>query len=218
MTVPPSLPPDKPSGPSPRALARASLAALGVAVALAVGVVLPAETGSDPSGVGTLLGLTEMGRIKVALARDAAADTAADMATVAGRDATEGQGVRGREAQGSPDLASGTVQAWRDSTTITLAPSQGIELKLEMQQGDTAFYEWRSDGEEVYFHRHGEPPNAPKGFPAHSYEKGTAQSDRGSIVAVYDGVHGWFWRNWSTHDVRVTLKTRGTYRVLKVMP
>lgn len=206
MPTPTHHAPDVAALPSPSALRRATIAACAVALALAVGVVLPAETGRDPTGIGAILGLTKMGQIKVALAQAAAAE-AAGTPTPASAVAPSGTGA-----------ATTTSTAWRDSTTITLAPSQGIELKLEMQQSDTAFYEWRSDGEEVYFHRHGEPPNAPKGFPAHSYEKGTAQSDRGSIVAVYDGVHGWFWRNWSTHDVRVTLKTRGTYRVLKVMP
>jgi hypothetical protein len=49
-----------------------------IAVALLVTVVLPAEYGIDPTRIGRVLGLTQMGEIKVRLAREAAADQAAD--------------------------------------------------------------------------------------------------------------------------------------------
>ena len=52
--------------PSSRTLVRSTMIAVGVAAVLLVGVVLPAEYGVDPTGVGRVLGLTEMGRIKTA--------------------------------------------------------------------------------------------------------------------------------------------------------
>lgn len=58
--------------PSSRSLFRSTLIAAAVAIVLLVAVVMPAEYGVDPMGVGRLLGLTEMGRIKVALAKEAA--------------------------------------------------------------------------------------------------------------------------------------------------
>ena len=62
--------------PTPAQLRRSTvLAALG-AVAIAVCVVMPAEYGDDPTGVGALLGLTEMGEIKSQLAREAEEDHA----------------------------------------------------------------------------------------------------------------------------------------------
>lgn len=191
--------------PSSRTLARASLAALGVAALLIVGVVLPAEAGRDPLGSGAVLGLTEMGRIKVSLAKEAAADKAMDAA---------GGPVESRNG-GTP--ADAQASRWRDSMTVTLQPNQGIELKLAMRKAEKAFYEWKTDGAAVYYNAHGEPPNPPKGFAAHSYAKGTATADKGDLVAVYDGMHGWFWRNRSAKAVRVTLKTGGEYLVLKEM-
>lgn len=74
----PQLPPIAPS--SPRQLLRSALIALAVAALLLVTVVLPAEYGIDPTGVGRVLGLTRMGEIKVRLAKEAAADAAADAA------------------------------------------------------------------------------------------------------------------------------------------
>ena len=77
----PQLPPITPS--SPRQMLRSVLIALAVALLLLVTVVLPAEYGIDPTGVGRVLGLTRMGEIKVRLAKEAAADAAADAAAAA---------------------------------------------------------------------------------------------------------------------------------------
>jgi hypothetical protein len=190
--------------PSTRTLARASLASVGLAALLSAGVVLPAETGRDPIGLGAVLGLTEMGRIKVSLAAEAAQDAEHErLATATNDDSTL--------------AAVGQAKRWRDSMTVTLAPDKGIELKLAMRKDEKATYEWKTDASPVYYNTHGEPPNPPKGFSAHSYSKGTATGDQGTLVAVYDGMHGWFWRNRTDKPIRITLKTGGEYLVLKEM-
>src|SRR5687768_15821735 len=66
------------SRPDARRLLRSTMVAAVIAVALLVTVVLPAEYGIDPTRIGRVLGLTQMGEIKVRLAREAAADQAAD--------------------------------------------------------------------------------------------------------------------------------------------
>jgi hypothetical protein len=167
---------------------------MGVIAWLVVSVVLPAETGRDPTGVGQRLGLTEMGRIKMALASEAAADS--------GNTRTK------RVAIG----ASGS--RWRDSMAITLKPTEGIEVKMTMRTGERARYAWATDGGEVYFNMHGEPPDPPKDFAAHRYGKGTSAGESGELVAAFDGVHGWFWRNRTDVPVTITLRTGGEYLVL----
>lgn len=69
--------PDQP-GPDSRKLMRSTLIAAIVASILLITVILPAEYGIDPTRIGRVLGLTQMGEIKVRLAREAAADQAAD--------------------------------------------------------------------------------------------------------------------------------------------
>ncbi len=64
--------PSKRDLPSSQQLKRSTIFALCCATVLMVTVVLPAEYGRDPSGVGELLGLTEMGKIKQSLAQEAA--------------------------------------------------------------------------------------------------------------------------------------------------
>lgn len=68
---------------SSRKLLRSTLIALAVALLLLFTVVLPAEYGIDPTGVGRVIGLTRMGEIKTRLAKEAAADAAADAAAAA---------------------------------------------------------------------------------------------------------------------------------------
>ena len=48
----------------------AAIAAVLISVLLIVTVVLPAERGTDPTGIGAKLGLTSMGQLKTALAED----------------------------------------------------------------------------------------------------------------------------------------------------
>ena len=66
--------PDPPK-PDTRKLLRSTLMAAAVALVLLITVVLPAEYGIDPTRIGRVLGLTQMGEIKVRLAREAATAT-----------------------------------------------------------------------------------------------------------------------------------------------
>lgn len=66
--------------PSPAGLLKSTLIALAVATVLLVTCVLPAEYGVDPTGIGRVLGLTQMGEVKMAIAEEAAANAAAQAA------------------------------------------------------------------------------------------------------------------------------------------
>ena len=138
--------------PSSRTLLRSTLMALAVAGAVLVGLVLPAEYGVDPVGIGRLLGLTEGGWIKMALARAAAETTAVEAVEASG-------------ATDSPVATSTAVsgRTWRDSMTVTLAPGKGTELKLAMRKGQKATYQWRATSPDVTYNAHGEPPIPTKG-------------------------------------------------------
>lgn len=111
--------------------------------------------------------------------------------------------------------ADNAVQMKRDSMTITLEPLKRIEVKLVMKKGQKAEYMWHSDGE-VTYNLHGEGPDAPGGK-AHTYSRGASSSEKGEIVAVFDGVHGWSWRNTTEKPVRVTVTAWGQFQELKKM-
>jgi hypothetical protein len=71
--------------PSAAQLRRSTLISAGVALTLLVTVLLPAEYAIDPTRIGRVLGLTQMGEIK----RQLAAENAADAARAAGIGAVE---------------------------------------------------------------------------------------------------------------------------------
>jgi hypothetical protein len=67
----------------------------------------------------------------------------------------------------------------------------------------------------VNYDTHGDSPT----LKYHGYGKGSGRpSDEGTLVAAFDGNHGWFWRNRGRDTVVVTLRTNGDYQELKRMP
>jgi len=197
--------------PTSRALIRSTLIALVTAVVLLATVVLPAEYAVDPTGIGRVLGLTRMGEIKMALAEEAAIAAAAEAAFAAGGSVegsappTAGEGVAVEQGN-EVDSAIRT-----DSISFTLTPGQGTEIKLAFAEGVGIDYRWWVEGGVVNHDTHGDPIGAPASF-YHGYSRGTAMpSDEGTLVAAFDGTHGWFWRNRGTGNVTVTLVVRGEY-------
>lgn len=192
--------------PTSRQLLRSTLIAVGVAAALLVSVVMPSEYAIDPTGVGRVLGLTQMGEMKKTLAEEAAADAAVQPAAAPVVQAPVPVAEPAAEPQ--PALKS-------DEMTVTLKPGEASEIKLEMLNKATVSYEWTTNGVPVNHDTHGEPYNGPKGY-YHSYSKAKQiKGDKGEFTAIFDGTHGWFWRNRSNSDVTITLKTKGEYLSVK---
>lgn len=193
--------------PSSKQLLRSTLIALIVAAVLLVTAVLPAEYGIDPTGIGGLLGLKEMGTIKTQLAAEAAKHNAAAPEPLASAPAVVAT------ATPTPEPTPTPTPQKSDTTTVTLKPNEGVEYKLEMSKGAKAKYEWTSAGGPVNHNLHTDGAGG-----SHSYSKGTGvERDAGEITAVSDGYHGWFWRNRNSKDVTITLKTSGDYKSIKRM-
>ena len=210
--------------PSSAQLLRSTLIALIAAIVILVTVVLPAEYGIDPTGVGRVLDLTEMGEIKTQLAEEAEQDRLMDAAAEEGAslfdsvfDALIGTAYAGAHA--TTDTADQTeaetevstdAAAWTDEFSFTLAPGEGIEWKLVMEEGAVAEFDWAAEGGRVNFDLHGDGSGQKI-----SYEKGRgSEGATGEIVAAFAGNHGWFWRNRDTGDVTVTVELRGASRDL----
>ena len=162
----------------------------------------PAEYGYDPTGVGSILGLTEMGEIKQQLAIEAAED-----------EKLHGDDKSSSLSDGIFSLFIGKAQAqevWKDKITLTLAPGDAAEIKATMEKGATLNYAWFAEGGRINFnlHAHADGENV-------YYEKGRGQtSGEGSFETPFAGDHGWFWRNRDKGDVTVTLQLRGDYSAI----
>ncbi len=195
--------------PSSKQLLRSTIIAIVVAAVILITVVLPSEYGIDPTGIGRLLGLTQMGDIKMQLAAEAKKHSAAS-GTAPEQPASAPAVVA--TATPTPEPTPNMAQK-SDTTTVTLKPNEGVEYKLEMSKGAKAKYEWTSADGPVNYNLHTDSAGG-----SHSYSKGTgAERDAGEITAVSDGYHGWFWRNRNSKDVTITLKTSGEYRSIKRM-
>ena len=209
--------------PSSKQLLRSTILAAISAVVLLVAVVLPAEYGVDPTGIGRVLRMTDMGEIKQQLAAEAAADAAAAGGAPAQAAGTEVgmSSANAAQAQAQPKAQAPAAApppppaapkvAWRDETPFTLTPGEGREIKLKMNEGGKAQYSWVVESGEVNFDTHGDAPGK-----SISYEKGRAvSSDEGVLEAAFTGNHGWYWRNRGKANVKLILRTRGDYTDLK---
>lgn len=213
--------------PTAAQLLRSTFIALITAVAILVTTVLPGEYGIDPTGLGRLMGLTQMGEIKLQLAEEAAADAAAASAQSQATAsepivekievATKAQApvaVAAKVQLVEQVIASETVakaEIPSDRVEIELVPGQGVELKLLMREGDTVNYSWSANGGQLNHDTHGDASGLIKR--SHSYAKGRfVEGDSGQLMAVFDGKHGWFWRNRTEQNVTMTLQVSGQYQ------
>ncbi|MCA1776762.1 MAG: transmembrane anchor protein [Loktanella sp.] len=186
-------------------LFRSSIIAGIGSVAILVTIYLPAEHAIDPTGFGRVLGLTEMGEIKLELAAEAEADRLLDEQLGQDQsssvlDAVFGLFVGAAHAQEAQE-------AWRDEVTFTLEPGASAEIKMTMEAGNVADYAWTAAGGRVNFdlHAHG-------GGESIDYERGRGETEgEGGIEAPFAGDHGWFWRNRDSTAITITIQLRGEY-------
>lgn len=215
--------------PSARRLLRSTLLALIAAIAILVTIVLPAEYGIDPTGIGRVLGLAEMGEIKVQLAEEAEADrlrhgpqhgNPSDQSMlidrVIGFFFSSAHAHPDHDEHDSADAADAGADAGaghsEDEIIVTLAPGDFVEVKLIMSEGAVATYAWQVEGGLINFDLHGHG----NGGESESYEKGRGVSDSsGSFTAAFNGEHGWFFRNRDKQDLTLTFEVQGAYSEMK---
>ncbi len=189
--------------PSSQQLLKSTIVAAIAAVAILVTVVLPAEYGVDPTRIGRILGLTEMGEIKQQLAEEAEADKQSSLGQTDQGAGLLGFFVGAAHAQEQPE--------WTDEFSFTLDPGQGAEWKLMMEQGAEAQFSWNTDQGVVNFDLHGDG-----GGNSTTYEKGRGVAgDTGVLKAEFTGAHGWFWRNRTRQALTVSVRLKGDYASVK---
>lgn len=149
-----------------------------------------------------MLGLTELGEIKVQLAEEVEADRLLDEQRAQDQSSSVLDAVFG--------LFVGTAhaqEAWRVEVTFILEPGATAEVKMTMEAGNVADYAWTATGGRVNFDLH-----AHRGDESIDCERGSGQtSGEGSIEAPFAGDHGWFWRNRDSTSITMTIQLRGDY-------
>lgn len=175
-------------------LALAAGAAILVAGLILVGFIMPAEFAVDPLGIGSRIGLLDLGvtgQQVEALEQAAAGGGGAGQATIV--------------APQQRPFNSETVE-------FTLPPGEGwIEYKYRLEKGESLLYAWSATGP-VNFEFHAEPDGGPAGY-AQTYEKSQGDAASGTLTAPFSGIHGWYWQNTGSQPVAVKLTSSGFYNL-----
>jgi len=192
--------------PSGQRLALSVVAALAVAVVVLVAAVLPAEYGIDPTGVGRLLGLTE-------LHQSARTITVKDV--IGGNERVREVAIPepGQPTPlPNPAVHQDEPTAPKSATvTLTLDIDQETEIKAVMREAKVIVYDWRAEGGAVYSDFHGHDPAIGGDAFVRYKEDQETTGGHGSLVAPFGGEHGWFWKNVSNNPVTVTLNLTGYF-------
>lgn len=201
---------DSVAAPAAKTVVLSTVIAFLAAVLATVLFVLPAEYGIDPTGAGDGLGLLALYQTGEAESRDEAP------AEITGPypEIPESFDYYEPEVLGEPFSVGHLASFRRDTIVITLEEFEQVEYKAIMQQGDAIVYSWSVDDGIVYTDFHADPGEGAEAYPDQyfiRYRESEAASDSGSLVAPFDGNHGWYWLNIEEHPIRITLEIAGYY-------
>ncbi|MEM1188994.1 MAG: hypothetical protein AAF933_03595 [Pseudomonadota bacterium] len=116
------------------------------------------------------------------------------------------------EAPGAQSAAVPTGSgSSRANTTITLESGEGTEFKLRMAEGERASFRWIAS-DVVHFDMHGEPTGDTSGY-FESYSLGNSDAVEGKFTALFDGTHGWYWRNDTAAAVQIEVIVAGAFEL-----
>lgn len=192
--------PTKNDLPTSSQLIKSTIIAFVVAGVLLLLVILPAEYGTDPTGVGEFLGLKKMGDLKISLENEALIEPKVliDIPTQ------------------TEKVKSEIDEKKQDVMEIEIAADKAIEIKLEMKKGAIAQYQWIAINGDLNFNLHGDGYKGT--HKSTTYKKGRmVSSDSGELKAEFDGYHGWYWRNRNKVPVILRIETTGEYIQMKRM-
>ncbi len=200
--------------PSTNQLIKSTILAAATAGVLLLTVVMPAEYGIDPTGIGNLIGLKKMGEIRVSLAKEdaAAKKESANQAQNSGTNTEVKQNAVNTAVASTSQPAGMGATPLNHETKVTLAPDEGVEIKVDMSKGKKVQYTWSTNGGKANFDVHADSKEL--GIDYHQYSKGASQSEQGILEAAFNGSHGWFWRNRTSSPIVITLKTEGEYTAI----
>lgn len=97
---------------------------------------------------------------------------------------------------------------WQETIEVKIPAEGDIEYKFGAIKSASFDYAWQASQGELFFDFHGEPKGDTTGY-FKSYDKDTKGQANGSLVAPFEGTHGWYWRNDNLFPVTVTLKVKG---------
>ena len=105
---------------------------------------------------------------------------------------------------------------WTDVITITIPARGDKEYKLLFPKDTTFEYSWKTNGAKLFYDFHGEPKGDKTGY-FKSFKKNTESISSGALTTLFEGTHGWYWKNNTSSAVDIVLKIKGDYQRLDLM-
>ena len=160
------------------------------AVAVVTMIVLPAEYGVDPTGVGEATGLLK-------IANPDNPELERGMQRMAGQEVLALTDTR-------PEPAPGVTDTW----TYELAPFESVEFKYTLPEGQPMSFRWEGTGP-LHYDMHAHPFEGGEEL-TESYGIDDTQVMQGRYTPAFTGIHGWFWENRSMDNVTLRLEASGS--------
>ena len=202
--------------PGARSVLLSVVVAFFVAATLLITVVLPAEYGIDPTGLGETLGLTVMSELQSATPTPPAAPLVRviEEPELLPQPPEVIPGLPVPAPLKDPAVVQRPGTPPRiDSIDVALVLGEEVEMKAVLDAQQAIIYSWSVTGGEVYYDFHAEPSSGPEGYFVR-YAEGEGSADSGSLVSPFAGHHGWYWLNISEHPVTVHLQVTGYHKEL----
>ncbi|MGD2167720.1 MAG: hypothetical protein PVF63_06395 [Gammaproteobacteria bacterium] len=196
------------AGTSGRNIAVSAVIGALVAGVILVIVVLPAEYGVDPTGIGGKLGLTQMNAEPSRIVEVEVVDVLSGNEQLASVEIPDfGEPVPLPNT--SIHQLSDTLPRI-DTLELTIDAESETEVKTVLGQSQVIVYTWATDQGKIYADFHGHDPALGNEFWVRYREDQEGSSGHsGSLVAPFSGEHGWYWLNYNEFPVTVTLTVTG---------
>jgi hypothetical protein len=190
---------------------KALIIALVAAVLIVVAVVLPAEFGRDPTGIGKLLGLDALKAPAAASGNSTVTLTEViggneKMFTVDPGDGREPVPLPNPAVHQAEEAAPRT-----ETLTVKLGIDEKTEIKARLPKGKMLLYSWKVEGGKAYVDFHGHDPALGDKFWVRYSEQDGVEGASGSLVAPFTGEHGWYWLNVAEQPITITLTVSGYF-------
>jgi len=183
--------------------------------------ILPAEFGSDPTGIGEQIGVNNMS-VEQAQADENSAGAQAAVAAGLNPDNIVDNSNDEDRIEGA-----GHINFARPMQFVELeipVPADGqLEYKFVLEEGSQINYHWAvNDGKLAYSDLHGHTP-APEGSEEDEIvvkylDSQEDQNVSGQFIAPFTGDHGWFFLNLQSEDITITLKASGYWESHELLP
>lgn len=201
--------------------------------AILVVAILPAEYGIDPTGLGSTLGLVEMGKAEMGKAEQSVSEhtqqeSAARFNT---QDLTLSFNIGDYDptAERINESVQGLIHLedtpFKSETfDIDIEDYGEIEHKFIMPADSTFVYSWKvlnPKGEGVYYDFHGHPSSQdamqyPNGFEM-AYSRGEGIKQSGAFTTPFAGYHGFYFMNIEEGPITVRVTISGYWKEHKEM-